>query len=280
MSKLNTFTPDPNNANKGTPEGRVMLGESIKDLGAGRSILVDSNGVVIAGNKTLEAATKAGIEDALVVETDGTRLVVVKRTDLDLTKDKKAKLMAIADNRVAELDLNWDTEVLENLSTEVDLSRLFPEGFDLDVSDVGEDYEPGEYQGDGYDSEDEDDDIEATENPYTTKVATPIYEIRGDKPEVDALFSKDRTNTLIADIRKSNVPPDVADFLIAAAHRHTVFQYDQIAEFYAHADSELQKLMEDSALVVIDFDRAIELGFVKLSAAIVEQYKKDYPDAE
>ena len=67
MSKLNTFTPDPNNANIGTPEGRVMLGESIKDLGAGRSILVDSNGVVIAGNKTLEAATKAGIEDALVV---------------------------------------------------------------------------------------------------------------------------------------------------------------------------------------------------------------------
>ena len=155
MSKLDTFTPDPNNANKGTQEGRVMLGESIKDLGAGRSILVDSNGVVIAGNKTLEAATKAGIEDALVVETDGTRLVVVKRTDLDLTKDKKAKLMAIADNRVAELDLNWDTEVLESLSTEVDLSRLFPEGFDLDVSDVGEDYEPGEYQGEGYGDEDE-----------------------------------------------------------------------------------------------------------------------------
>ena len=155
MTNLSTFTPDPNNANKGTPEGRVMLGESIKDLGAGRSILVDSNGVVIAGNKTLEAATKAGIEDALVVETDGTRLVVVKRTDLDLTKDKKSKLMAIADNRVAELDLNWDTEVLESLSTEVDLSRLFPEGFDLDVSDVGEDYEPGEYQGDGYGDEDE-----------------------------------------------------------------------------------------------------------------------------
>ena len=144
MTNLNQFTPDPNNANKGTPEGRVMLGESIKDLGAGRSILVDSNGVVIAGNKTLEAATKAGIEDALVVETDGTRLVVVKRTDLDLTKDKKAKLMAIADNRVAELDLNWDTEVLESLSTEVDLSRLFPEGFDLDVSDVGAVSDPGE----------------------------------------------------------------------------------------------------------------------------------------
>ena len=130
-----------------------MLGESIKDLGAGRSILVDSNGVVIAGNKTLEAATKAGIEDALVVETDGTRLVVVKRTDLDLTKDKKAKLMAIADNRVAELDLNWDTEVLESLSTEVDLSRLFPEGVNLDGLTLGDDdddeetdYEPGEEQ--------------------------------------------------------------------------------------------------------------------------------------
>src|SRR5207244_6212011 len=63
------------------------------------------------GNKTLEQALAAGHKDVLVVKTDGSKLVAVQRMDLDL-KDKRTKALAIADNRVGELDLEWDTEVL------------------------------------------------------------------------------------------------------------------------------------------------------------------------
>ena len=123
-TKLTRFSQDPENLNKGTDKGRRMLSQSIQDLGAGRSILVDRNGVIIAGNKTAEAAIAEGLEDAIVVQTQGDKVVVVQRTDLDLTKDPKAKQLAIADNRIAEIDLSWDAEALQKVAEEVDLSWL------------------------------------------------------------------------------------------------------------------------------------------------------------
>jgi len=123
-AKLTRFSQDPENLNKGTDRGRRMLSQSIQDLGAGRSILVDRNGVIIAGNKTAEAAIAEGLEDAIVVQTQGDKVVVVQRTDLDLTKDPKAKQLAIADNRIAEIDLSWDAEALQKVAEEVDLSWL------------------------------------------------------------------------------------------------------------------------------------------------------------
>lgn len=107
------FVEDPRNANKGTERGKKMLDKSIAELGAGRSILVDKNGVVIAGNKTRQAMVEAGIVKAKVVETDGHEMVVVKRTDLDLSdKSGAARKLAYADNRVAELDLAWNIEII------------------------------------------------------------------------------------------------------------------------------------------------------------------------
>lgn len=125
-AKLTEFIPDPRNANKGTVRGRGMLEKSLQALGAGRSVLADKHGVLIAGNKTLQTAVEAGFEDAIVVETDGTQLVVVKRTDLDLGKDDKAKQLAIADNRVGQISLEWDAAVLQELrEDQVDLSGFF-----------------------------------------------------------------------------------------------------------------------------------------------------------
>lgn len=123
--KLTDLVPDPHNANKGTERGRGMLEKSLQELGAGRSLVVDRNNTVIAGNKSLEAAVEAGFEDAIVVETDGSKFVVVKRVDLDLSEDDKAKKLAIADNRVGEISLSWDAEVLAELSQDIDLSGLF-----------------------------------------------------------------------------------------------------------------------------------------------------------
>src|ERR1041384_588040 len=98
LTDLSSLTPDTHNANQGTQRGRGLLEKSLRQYGAGRSILADKNGVIIAGNKTLETAADLGLP-VKVVETDGTELVVVQRTDLDLTRDKAARELAYADNR-------------------------------------------------------------------------------------------------------------------------------------------------------------------------------------
>jgi hypothetical protein len=116
---------DVENANKGTRRGRELLEASLDKYGAGRSVLVDRYDCVIAGNKTVEAARAAGMESITVIETDGSSLVAVCRGDLDLKKDKRARELAIADNRVGELDLEWNAEVLATL--DVDLKQFWNE---------------------------------------------------------------------------------------------------------------------------------------------------------
>lgn len=125
--KLSQLTPDSRNANKGTARGRKMVADSLKRYGAGRSILLDRNGHIIAGNKTAEGAKAIGLEDVQVVKTDGTKLVAVQRTDLDIN-DRKARELAIADNRAAEVGLEWDVDVLKELEAEgIEMEPFFDE---------------------------------------------------------------------------------------------------------------------------------------------------------
>lgn len=121
--KISDLLPDPQNANKGTERGRRELEKSLQKYGFGRSLLLDKHGNILAGNKTHEVAGAIGLEEVLVVEVDGNQVVAVQRVDLDLN-DPRAKELAIADNRVAELDLQWDAEMLqelENQGVDVDL---------------------------------------------------------------------------------------------------------------------------------------------------------------
>jgi hypothetical protein len=122
---LSSLTLDTQNANRGSARGRKMLEDSLRNLGAGRSVLVDRQGRVIAGNKTVETARKLGLKEIAVIETDGETLVAVRRGDLDLTTDKRAVELAVADNRVAEIDLDWNAEVLAAL--DIDLGQFWDE---------------------------------------------------------------------------------------------------------------------------------------------------------
>jgi len=91
MPSLTNLKIDDKNANKGTERGGKQLDSSLSELGIGRGIVVDRNGKIIAGNKTVEKITDLGLTDEIViVETEGDKLVVTKRTDLDLDSDDKA----------------------------------------------------------------------------------------------------------------------------------------------------------------------------------------------
>ena len=114
IESINDLTPDHANANRGTLRGSMMLRASIERNGAGRSVVADRNGRLIAGNKTAEAARDAGLP-VRVVQTDGSELIIVQRTDLDLLDPRgKARELAFADNRVGEVNLDWSPEALKD----------------------------------------------------------------------------------------------------------------------------------------------------------------------
>jgi len=113
---------------------------------------------------------------------------------------------------------------------------------------------------------------------YTRKIEIPTYDPSGRKPELSELCDTTKAEELIAEIDATDLPEGEKEFLRKAATRHFVFGFDKIADYYAHSSPEVQRLMENSALVLIDFDRAIELGYVVLTKKIAELSALDYED--
>jgi DNA modification methylase len=125
LATITDLTPDAQNANAGTKRGRDLLETSLDKYGAGRSVLVDKHGRVIAGNKTHEAAVDAQMP-IRVIQSDGHELIVHQRTDLDLETDPRARELAYMDNRASEVGLSWDEAQLKaDLDKCVDLSASF-----------------------------------------------------------------------------------------------------------------------------------------------------------
>ena len=115
---------------------------------------------------------------------------------------------------------------------------------------------------------------------YSKKIEAPIYEPKNKKPHLLELLDKSKTHRLMRKIDCSKLPIEEKTFLMDAARRHNVFNYEKIADYYAHSSKEMQDLMEESALVIIDFEKAIQLGYVKLCEEIRNQYLQEYPDEE
>ncbi len=105
---------------------------------------------------------------------------------------------------------------------------------------------------------------------YSKKIKSPTYEIKGEKPKLSELVNTDKADSLMKEIDKMVAPKGVKDFLHLAATRHYKFNYQKIAEYYANSPPNVQELMENSALVIIDFDDAVANGFVKMSKRLME----------
>jgi hypothetical protein len=123
-AKVSDFIQDDRNANIGHSK---KIATSIRKLGLGRSIVVDKNNVIIAGNGVQSNAESEGIQDAIIVETTGDRLVVVKRTDIDINS-KIGRELAIADNVTAKEGIQFDMQVIDSLMADFDMDMsLMPD---------------------------------------------------------------------------------------------------------------------------------------------------------
>lgn len=120
---IGQLKPDKLNARRHSPRNVGMIENSIQRNGFGRSILLANDGTVIAGNATMDAAASAGLDDVLVIESDGTKVIAVKRTDVAPGSEQFTRL-ALADNRATDLS-DFDPLVVAELSEEMDLSLFW-----------------------------------------------------------------------------------------------------------------------------------------------------------
>jgi ParB-like chromosome segregation protein Spo0J len=120
---------DPNNARRRTPRNHGLIVDALNEVGAARSVVIDEDNVVLAGNGTLEAAGEAGITKVQIVDADGSTIIAVRRKGL--TPELKRRL-SLYDNRTQEFS-EWDADVLRDLrESGTDLSNLFT-GEELDA---------------------------------------------------------------------------------------------------------------------------------------------------
>lgn len=115
MTTIADLRFDDKNFNRHTSYGMSLLEKSLRENGAGRSILIDKDNNIIAGNGIVESAGQIGLDKVKVVETTGDEIIAVKRTDISLNS-KKGRKMALADNSTAKADLEWD---FDNIMSEL-----------------------------------------------------------------------------------------------------------------------------------------------------------------
>lgn len=123
---------DPNNYRIHTDKNKRIIRKSLEDCGAGRSVLVDKDNILIAGNGVYEQAQKMGLK-VRVIESDGSELVVVKRTDLS-PEDEKRKLLALADNHASDTSMFDIDLVIDDFTDELLKDWEFSLD-DIDISD-------------------------------------------------------------------------------------------------------------------------------------------------
>ena len=247
MLAVDRLVPYAKNAKKHDDQQVAALAGSIREFGFTNPVLIDGQDGIIAGHGRVLAARLAGLAEIPCIR-------------LAHLTDAQRRAYILADNRLAETGGGWDAAMLAAEVESIDWEEL--ESFGLDDMDLAEILKDAERDGTAENGE--------SENPYTTKIVAPVYEPKGECPRVSDLFDREKTARLIAEIERAEIPKDVAQFLKLAAERHTAFHFARIAEFYCHADAKLQDLMEKSGLVIIDFKKAIEYGFVHLTERLGE----------
>lgn len=247
------LTPYVKNAKVHTTEQIDKIAGQIAAFGFDQPIVVDKEGVIIKGHGRREAAIRLGLEKVPVIV-----------QDLD---EYQAMAARIADNKIAETSwdkdlLRFDIHTLDSMNFDLALTGFDASQFADLMAPIVDLPPPGEGAK-----------TPGGEEVYTTKITSPVYQPKGLKPPIEDLYSLEKAKELLSEIETSKLPESEKEFLRFAAYRHVVFNYENIAEFYAHASKETQALMENSALVIIDFNKAIEKGFVKLAQAIADSYQ-------
>ena len=252
---------DEHNFNRHNDEGMSLLEKSIKENGLGRSILLDKDNNIVGGNGVTEKAIELGKTKVRIIETDGTELIAVKRTDLTLDSEQGRK-MALADNSVAHANLEWNKEELQKAQDEW---GLVPDEWGVELPDFGL---PDEQAVETV----EEDNFEIEDNIDTKVKAGEVWQLGehrlmcGDSTDADAVAKL--MNGERADIAFTSPPynlmggfnthPDQADGYLGGENAYNEYSDDRSDEDYAQFLSDVL----DNCLAHSD-DTFFNIGYTK-----------------
>tara|TARA_R100000655_G_C2932002_1_gene184179 strand:+ start:34 stop:768 length:735 start_codon:yes stop_codon:yes gene_type:complete len=237
---INILQPAKYNPRQITSKDYKDLKTSIKKFGLVDPIIINTDKTVIGGHQRLKICKELNHKE-------------IDCVILDLSKDEEKELNIRLNKNTGDFDMDI-------LANEFDIQELVDWGFKH--IDLGLNIDKLE------------------ENPYTDKVSAPTYESSKEKPNVDSLYDSSKADQLIQKIKECSISEQDKKFLINSAKRHIVFDYSKIADYYVHSSKDVQELMEDSALIIIDFEKAIKQGYVRLNKEITNQYIDEHGSEE
>lgn len=229
--------PYKRNAKLHPTEQIEQIKRSIQEFGFNDPIGI-WKGEIVEGHGRYLAAKELGLETVPVIRLDG-------------MTDEQRRAYALVHNKLT-INSDFDLELL-----------------DLELGDIELDMEPFGFKLDGEEEEPPEDEADDGQNIYTSKTDIPQYEPSGENVELADCLDKEKYETLIKHIQQSSVSDEEKFFLCMAAARHLCFSYKKIADYYASkATKEMQELMEESALVLIDYGDAIKNGYAVLRKTV------------
>lgn len=225
QAKLKDLEFDNKNFNKHTEFGMSLLEKSLRNNGAGRSILIDKNNRIIGGNGVVEVAGQIGLENVRIVESDGTEIIAVKRTDIDLDS-KQGREMALADNATASADLAWDYEAIRQ-----ELDEKIMKDYGIKMPE-----------------------IKSTEALSAIEYNSCYYEPK-DLPKIKLTdcINFDKFNAKLEALNEYNLTDEQKATLKWFAYRFLKIDFENVANYYAfNASEEEKKAIERLRLVLVD----------------------------
>ena len=236
--KISELNPAEYNPRRMTNKQYEDLKNSLEKFGCTIPIVINSDKTIIGGHQRVRIMREMGAE-----------LVPVVRVNLSKEDEKELNIRLNKNTGEFDLDIlanNFEVDELKDWGfKEIEL------GLNID---------------------------KLKESIYSKKIKAPNYKPLENYTDLDNLYNDEKTQSLNDKINKSKLTKKQKQFLYVASNRHIVFDYSKIADYYASSNKEMQELMEESALVIIDFKKAIKGGYVKLSEDILNQYNEEYED--
>lgn len=255
---IDQLIPDDKNFNKGTEFGSHLMDESLRKFGLGRSILIDKNNRIIAGNKTAEKAGELGFDKVVVVETDGNTLVAVKRKDVDLDSQKGREL-ALADNATGKANLAWDEEVIAQCVEQFDFD---PEDWGVAMREIedGLDSSTG-----GKESETKRlSELAFTGMYYEPKIIPSL--------QLQDCYDVEKFNAKLRVIEESSLSEEQKSAMRMFAYRFIKINFEAAANYYSfNATEEEKAVMERLRMVLVDgsIDGFIEDDLIRVREEVM-----------
>lgn len=234
---VSDLKPYPKNPRKFTKEEKKRLKESIDKFNVADPLIINIDNTVIGGNFRLLILKEKNIKE-VDVRVPSRKLTQKEADELNLRLNKNQGDWDIS------LLSNFDQDLLKNIGwTNAELDKIF-----------------GVYK-----------------TIYTNKIFVPFYEPKNFPVSVKDLFDAKEYFSLLEQVKTLDCDKELKDFFILACSRFIRFNFKNIAEYYSNlSDKKIKKVFQDLFLVVVDFDSAIERGFVDLMDSILKQIKSEY----